>query len=63
MTLLRMHWRKLLLLLIATVAVVFGGDKLVAQLAPVATEVVNAIPCQPGEVNEKCPAVVTTTAR
>jgi CO dehydrogenase/acetyl-CoA synthase delta subunit len=55
-TFLKRNWRTVLLAVIVALTAALSGNKLVTALAPVATDVVNAIPCTPGEVSEKCPA-------
>jgi hypothetical protein len=50
------NWRTVVLAIIVAVAAVFGGNAMVKTFAPIATDVVNTIPCTPGEVSAKCPA-------
>lgn len=49
------HWRKLVLVALSAAAGIAGDRTLVRTYAPVAVEVVHAIPCTPGEAD--CPSV------
>lgn len=50
---LKKHWRKVVITILAAAAGVAGDRTIVARYAPVASEVVQSIPCTPGEAD--CP--------
>lgn len=52
------NWRRLVLVALGAGAALAGEHTVYRQLYPVATTVVNSIPCTPGEVGPNCPPPV-----